>query len=283
MRFRMSHVAVALALVFELTGLTVRAQQPPQANRPPAQAGPPPGFLNSGKAPDPAAVERGQRVYVATCGFCHGSSAKGGEGGPDLIRAVPVLRDEGGNLLGPIIQKGRQGMPAFPNMTMDQIKDISAFLRSRTQAAANRMSYKILNVVTGDAKAGANYFNQKCKSCHSPTGDLARVGNKYGEPANLQNRFLYPAGQGRGPMGGGGMRQPTLATVKEGGKTITGTLEYRDDFTLGVRNAEGIYQSFDVSRITYDLKDPYAEHERLLPLYTDKDMHDILAYLVTLK
>ena len=279
MRFRVIHSAVALVL---LTGLTVRAQQG-GGNRPPGQARPtpPPNFLITGPIPDPEAVERGQKVYVANCGFCHGSSAKGGEGGPDLIRAVPVLRDDGGNLLAPIIQKGRQGMPAFPNMAIEQIKDISSFLRSRTQAAANRMSYKILEVVTGDAKAGAMFFDQKCKSCHSPTGDLAGIGGKF-EAANLQNRFLYP-GQARGPFGGGPPAKPTMVTVKQAGKTTTGTLEYRDDFTLGLRDAQGSYLSFDVSKITFELKDPYAEHERLLPLYTDKNMHDILAYLVTLK
>jgi len=240
-------------------------------------------FLVTGPTPDPEAVARGQKVYVANCGFCHGSSAKGGEGGPDLVRAVPVAHDEGGNLLGPIIQKGRNGMPAFASMTLDQIKDISAFLRSRTQAAANRMSYTILNVVTGDAKTGESIFNQKCKSCHSPTGDLAGIGSKYSEPATLQNRFLYP-GQGRGPFGSGPPPKPTLVTVKlPAGKSVSGKLEYRDDFTLGMRDAEGTYHSFDTATVQFELKDPFAEHERLLPLYTDKEMHDILAYLVTIK
>ena len=283
MRFRLIHSAVALVI---LTGLTVRAQQQQPPPRPAGQArpAPSPNFLISGKIPDPEAVDRGQKIYVASCGFCHGSSAKGGEGGPDLVRAVPVLRDEDGNLLAPIIQKGRQGMPAFPNMTLDQVKDISAFLRSRTQAAANRMSYKILNVVTGDAKAGAAYFDQNCKSCHSPIGDLAGIGNKFGEPANLQNRFLYPGPAGRGNFGGGPRSKPIMVTVKYGGdKTITGTLEYRDDFTLGMRDSQGNYQSFDATKVTFELKDPYAEHERLLPLYTDKNIHDLLAYLVTLK
>src|SRR5882724_11679273 len=136
MHHQLRHSAVAVVVA----GGLIAFAQPPSGARPPQPrpaAAPPSNFLLSGKAPDPEAVERGQKVYVANCGFCHGSSAKGGEGGPDLVRAVPALRDEDGNLLGPIIQKGRQGMPAFPNMTMDQIKDISAFLRSRSQAAAN--------------------------------------------------------------------------------------------------------------------------------------------------
>jgi cytochrome c oxidase cbb3-type subunit 3 len=274
------HSAVALAF---LSGFTAQAQPPPASPPPAAKPAQSTNFLVNSPIPDPQAVARGQAIYVPTCGFCHGSSAKGGEGGPDLVRAVPVLHDEGGNLLAPIIQKGRGGMPAFSSMTLDQIKDISAFLRSRTQAAANRMSYKILNVVTGDAKAGEAFFNEKCKSCHSPTGDLAGVGNKYGDPANLQNRLLYP-GVGRGPFGSGPPSKPTRVTVKlPDGKTVSGKLEFRDDFTLGLRDAQDNYRSFTVQKIQFEIQDPFAEHARLLPLYTDKNMHDILAYLVTLK
>ena len=186
-------------------------------------------------------VTRGQKVFVANCAFCHGSSAKGGEGGPDLVRALPVLHDEGGNLLAPIIQKGRPGMPAFSNMTLDQVKDIGAFLHSR--AASRRQSdgsNKILNVVTGDPKAGQADFENLCAPCHSPTGDLAGIANRYSDPSGLQNRFLYP-GQGRGPFGSGPPSKPTLVTVHlPGGKTVTGTLAYQDDFTLSMKDDQGI-------------------------------------------
>jgi mono/diheme cytochrome c family protein len=285
LRFQMIHSAVAVLL---LSGLTVRAQQQPASPpthggeaKPPAR--PSTNFLVNGPIPDPEMVERGQKIYVANCGFCHGSSAKGGEGGPDLVRAVPVLHDEGGNLLAPIIQKGRNGMPAFSSMTLDQVKDIGAFLHSRTQAAANRMSYKILNVVTGDPKAGEGVFEQKCKSCHSPAGDLAGIGGKFSDPSALQNRFLYP-GQGGGPFGSGPPSKPTQVTVRFEGKSFSGKLEYRDDFTLSLRDAQGTYHSFDTSKIEgLEVNDPFAGHARLLPLYTDKEIHDILAYLVTLK
>lgn len=273
-RFRTIHSAVALA--FLIGGLAGQAQQKPPAK-------PPANFLVSSPAPDPEMVLAGQKIFVANCAFCHGSSAKGGEGGPDLVRAIPVLHDEDGNLLAPIIQKGRAGMPAFPNMTLDQVKEIGAFLHGRTQAAANRMSYKILNVVTGDPKAGAADFDRMCKSCHSPTGDLAGIASRYSDPAGLQNHFLYP-GQGRGPFGSGPPSRPTLVTVNlPGGKKVSGVLAYRDDFTLGMKDDQGNYHSFDASKVHFELKDPYAEHARLLPQYTDKEMHDLLAYLVTLK
>jgi hypothetical protein len=32
-----------------------------------------------------------------------------------------------------------------------------------------------------------------------------------------------------------------------------------------------------------DVIDPLAAHKAMLPIYTDKDIHDLLAYLVTLQ
>src|SRR5271167_3484250 len=84
-------------------------------------------------APSADYVERGQKTFVAACGFCHGSNAKGGESGPDLVRSVLVLDDESGDRIGPVILDGRpeKGMPKF-SFTKDQITDLAAFLRSRT-------------------------------------------------------------------------------------------------------------------------------------------------------
>ena len=55
---------------------------------------------------DHDAVERGRASFVATCGFCHGSNARGGESGRDLLRSVLVLDDEGGKQLGEFLQSG---------------------------------------------------------------------------------------------------------------------------------------------------------------------------------
>ena len=163
---RMQKAGVALFLAV----LVLTAQTP--APKPPAKHS---NFLISRAVPDPAAVARGQKVFVASCGFCHGSKANGGENGPDLVRSPIALRDEHGDSLGPVILKGRpeKGMPAFA-MTDAQIKDIAAFLRSRQQAAIDRSTYAIQNVVTGDPHKGQEYFNGagQCATCHSATGDL---------------------------------------------------------------------------------------------------------------
>src|SRR5487761_1311326 len=172
--------------------------------------------LISRPVPPADAVERGQKQFVATCGFCHGAGAKGGEGGPDLVRSVVVLDDENGDRIGPVVLQGRpdKGMPAF-TLTQAQISDIAAFLRARTQAAINRREYKLQDIVTGDAKAGQAFFEGvgKCNTCHSPPGGLAGVGTKY-EPVVLQSRFLYPKNRGA-------QAKPSQATVTfSSGKSV---------------------------------------------------------------
>jgi mono/diheme cytochrome c family protein len=234
---------------------------------------------------DAATIERGKTAFVAQCAFCHGSNAKGGESGPDLIRAVPVIDDENGNLIGPIILGGRQaqGMPKF-SMTQAQILDIAAFLHEGVRAAAERGTYKILNIVTGNAKAGEAYFNGtgKCNTCHSATGDLKGVGAKY-DPIGLQGKFLMPVG------GGGNRKRNSSAIVvtvtMPSGQAFKGTLERIDDFDISLTDAGGEYHSFvrngNIPKV--ELNDPVKFHYDMLTKYTDTDIHNLTAYLVTLK
>jgi mono/diheme cytochrome c family protein len=234
---------------------------------------------------DAATIERGKSAFVAQCGFCHGANAKGGEGGPDLIRSVPVIDDENGNLIGPIIQGARQdkGMPKF-NMSQKEIEDISGFLREGVRAAAERGTYKILNIVTGNAKAGEAYFNGqgKCNTCHSVNGDLKNIGLKY-DPITLQTRFLMPLG------GRGNQKRASSAIIvtvtQPSGQTFKGTLERIDDFTVSLTDSTGDYRSFtrngNMPRV--ELNDPVKAHYDMLTKYTDADIHNLTAYLVTVK
>jgi mono/diheme cytochrome c family protein len=233
------------------------------------------GQLISRPVPPKDAVERGQRAFVATCGFCHGASAKGGESGPDLVRSPLVLDDESGDQVGPVILKGRpeKGMPSF-SMTPAQIADIASFLRERTQAAIDRRAYALQDIVTGDAKAGQAYFTAKCAACHSPTADLAGIANRF-QPAALQARFLYPRGRG--------LRPSQVTVTLPSNQSMSGTLERIDDFTVGLRDSEGYYHSWPREGARVEIRDPLAEHANLLRQYTDADMHNVLAYLVTLK
>ncbi len=231
-------------------------------------------FLGLPPPPDPAAAERGSKIFAQNCAFCHGAKATGAEG-PNLIRSTVVLHDDKGELIGPVLLNGRpdKGMPAFPRLTLAQIFDVAEFLHARVQDAANRSSYKLLNVVTGDPKAGEDFFNAHCTSCHSATGDLAHIASKY-EPADLQAVFLYPDK----------VAPPDTVTVTlPDGQTLTGTLKRQDDFNISMVDKSGMFHSWPIKSVKVEINDPLAGHRRLLALYTDADMHNILAYLVTLK
>jgi cytochrome c oxidase cbb3-type subunit III len=240
-------------------------------------------------ASDEATVQRGQKQFLATCAFCHGSNAKGGESGPDLLRSVLVLDDEHGDKIGPVIRNGRldKGMPRF-SLTDEQISDISAFLLDRVKAAALRGTYQILNIVVGDAKAGAAYFNGagKCSTCHSVTGDLAHIGSKY-EPVDLQQKFVMPRTGRMGFMSPEGpMSKPITVTVTlPSGESVSGKLERVDDFNVALTDTNGEYRSFarngDVPKV--ETHDPLQAHTEMLMKYKDADIHNLTAYLVTLK
>jgi len=235
-------------------------------------------FLGLGPAPDAAAAARGEKIYAPSCGFCHGDKARGASG-PNLVRSVVVLDDEKGELIGPVVSQGRpdNGMPAFPALTKDQLYDVAEFLHMQVELVANRSTYKRLNVVTGDAKAGQAYFNGAggCKNCHSPTGDLAHIGAR-STPEQLQTRFIWPGGRG------GGSAQKVTVTLPSG-ETIAGTVKRMDDFDISMYDAQGIYHSWPRDAVKVQLEDRLAGHRQLLDKYTDKDMHDLTAYLVTLK
>jgi cytochrome c oxidase cbb3-type subunit III len=247
-------------------------------------------FLGIGAPPDPEAVKRGQAVFVSTCGFCHGPDATGGAQGPNLVRSTLVLHDQGtGKEIGPVIHDGRpaKGMPSFANLTDGQIHDIAQFLLGRTQAAANRAEYTLQNIVTGNPQAGQAYFQAHCATCHSPAGDLAHVAAKY-DPVALEGRFLYPGNSnhfGMGPPPDPRAEKHVTVTLPSGA-AYTGILAHIDDFSVALTDSSGVYRSWvyeDVDGIRVKIDDPLEQHLKLLHRYSDADMHNILAYLETLK
>lgn len=242
--------------------------------------GPPPKY-------DPAAVERGKTAFVGACGFCHGASAKGGEKGPDLLRSVVVLDDENGSTIGPVILRGRpeKGMPRFP-FTQQQISEIAAFLHDSIKNAIERDNYKILNIVTGDPKAGEAYFSGagKCSSCHSVTGDLKGIGARY-EPVTLQGKFLQPNYSWQEGTPPHTVSAITATVTLASGESVTGRIVHYDDFNIALRDSSGAYHSFArvnaVPRV--EIHNKLQAHVDLLGRYTDADIHNLTAYLVTLK
>ena len=234
-------------------------------------------FLGLGPAPDAAAAERGAKIYAPNCGFCHGEKATGASG-PDLVRSPVVLHDEKGELIGPVLLQGRadKGMPAFSAFTPEQIHDIAQFLHMRVELTANRGTYKTLNIVTGDAKRGEQFFQGAggCAACHSATGDLAHIASRF--PADqLQNRFLWPAGRG-------GVRQATVTSPS--GEKVSGTVRRLDDFVVELVDSAGAFHSLSRENgVKVEIEDRLSAHRQLLDKYTDANIHDLTAYLVTLK
>jgi cytochrome c oxidase cbb3-type subunit 3 len=234
---------------------------------------------------DPASVERGRQQFASTCGFCHGTNAKGGEKGPDLLRSVLVLDDVNGKNIGPVILKGRQqqGMPKFP-LSAGQISDIATFLHSSIASAEDRDNYKILNIVRGDAKAGAVYFTSNCSSCHSSGGDLKGIAAKY-EPITLQGKFIEPDQnwtEGNPPHK---VVAVYVTVTLPSGEVFSGPILNFDDFNVSLRGKDGNYHSFRRTKDgpKVEIHNRLQGHLDLLMRYTDEDIHNLTAYLVTLK
>jgi len=272
------------------------AQQPPNQT-PPANADA--GRGRGGGRPeaypqhppgDPAAIDRGKATYGVQCSFCHGSDARGGEGGPNLIRAEIVLRDRSGETIAPVVQNGRpdRGMPKF-DLSAAQISDIAAFIHSFRVAGYDISRDRPPSIVVGNATAGEAYFKTTCAACHSVTGDLKGLAGKITDPRSLQQAWLMPGGGGRGGRGGAGgalaVPPATVTVTLPSGQKIEGRMERIDDFLVTLIDADGLSRTIrrDGDTPKVEIHDPLDPHKNLLRTYTDKDIHNLTAYLVTLK
>jgi len=225
-------------------------------------------------------VESGRRHFATDCGFCHGRDATGGSKGADLTRSELVARDVGGNLIGEAVRRGRadKGMPAFASLGKDELDALTAFIHSQKQlvdsANGGRRSVEPEDLADGSVEAGLRYFQANCQRCHSATGDMAGIGSRLkGLP--LLRRMLGPEFQRRSPA--------KLTVTFPDGRRLVGDLEYRDEFTVAMRDDQGVYRSWPTRAVTYSVDDPLQAHVDQLSRYTDKDMHDVLAYLQSLR
>ena len=245
---------------------------------------------------DPAGEARGRTVYAAECVTCHGAKARGSVdgappafNGPDLVRSIVVLHDRYGNSIGPFLAKGHPMQSGKPSssLTQPQVQDLSHFLHAMVDETLRGGPYSApINVLTGDAHAGQSFFNGagRCASCHSPTGDLQHVAAKY-DPVALQQKFVFPRTASFGRGGRAAPSKPVMVTVTPpSGHAVTGALVHLDDFNIALRDESGAYVSFKrTPDLKVEKKDPYAAHIDLLKVYTDQNIHDLLAYLETMK
>lgn len=223
-------------------------------------------------------ISAGKAQFQQTCGFCHGPDGRGASG-PDLIRSALVSHDVNGNLIGPVVHNGRpeKGMPAF-QLSDAEIGNIAQFLHAEAKIASSvsqriPSEYPLAKLLVGKADAGRAYFNGagNCRSCHSVTGDLAHIASKY-KPFDLQTRIAFPSGM-----------NPILTVKDSSGQTFTGEQVYADEFVVTLRDKSGWRHSWKRNTVQVEVRDPLAAHERLLKSYTDSDLHDLFAYLETLK
>ena len=306
----MKHVLAALFGLILVVAVRVTAQGPPTP--PPGGQAPPVqgrgaggqggrGFPNTQRPlADPAVIARGKTLYEINCRACHGGDLRGGDmAGPNLLRSQIALNDNDGESIGEIVRTGRGNMDPF-DLPADSVKAIAAYIRSILATARGQGSPPAgprveLNVLVGDAAAGQAYFAKQCSSCHSPTGDLNGIAQRYSDPMALQNAWVSGGGGGgRGGRGGGGgaattsapnRREVTVTVTLASGEKVEGRLGRIDDFIVTLTQADGTARSFrrdgDLPRI--DIRDPLEAHKKLLLVYTNTDMHNVTAYLATLK
>lgn len=223
-------------------------------------------------------AEAGHRLFLRNCAFCHGRDAAGGETGPDLTRSKLVLADVNGDKITEVVRDGRpeKKMPAF-NFSHDELQSLVTFIHAQQSRMAahpgGRRGVDVSDLQTGNVEAGKQYFNGAggCAKCHSPTGDLSGIASRY-EGLALEMRMLSPRNA-----------KSHVTVVLPSGEKMTGVLAYHDEFTIGLRNDSGTYHSWPVSRVRYTIDAPVTAHYDLFGKYTDADIHNLMAYIQTLR
>jgi cytochrome c oxidase cbb3-type subunit 3 len=248
----------------------------PAAQRPPA---------------DPAVVARGKAQYDINCRSCHGADLRGGDlGGPNLLRSQLVLNDQHGELILPVVRNGSSSpgigtMPPF-KLADDDVRAIAEYIHA---VAANRARGEgpapQLNLLVGDPRAGEAYFARACAACHSATGDLAGIASRIPDIALLQSTWVGGVTAVLGRVAPE-PKSPTMVTVSpRNGPSISGRLLRMDDFVVVLALADGTQRSFRRERESplVEVNNPLEGHRRLMTLLTDNEMHNVTAYLATLK
>jgi cytochrome c oxidase cbb3-type subunit 3 len=226
----------------------------------------------------PAPKGPGEPIFVQNCAFCHGRDAGGGEEGPDLTRSKLVAEDVAGDKIGPVVLNGRQdkGMPRF-KLGDQEIKDLAGYIHAQKTLAESqkggRRGVEVADLQTGNAEAGKQYFDGagKCSTCHSASGDLKGVASRF-EGLKLEQRLLYPRGS-----------VASVVVTLPNGEKVSGKLAYKDEFNIGMHDTNGWYHSWPLKAVKFTVDDPAEAHAELLAKYTDDDIHNLMAYLQTLR
>jgi mono/diheme cytochrome c family protein len=278
-------------MCFVLVAVALDARQAPAPPPPVAGAGrarglPPP------PPPDPAAIARGRNLLTANCTACHGTDGRGGgDATADLSRSPIAIANDGGRQLAAFLEVGRpeRRMPSFTFPDAD-VADLSAYFRSIAPPAGAGRGGPLPVTVVGDPRAGEAYFNSAgCTTCHSATGDLKGIGARL-PVASIQGRLVMPRGSGGYPRSF--LSPPpadeaprTVTVTPASGQKISGTLLFITDFWITLVDGAGVRRTIarhgDEPRV--EISDPLAWHIDHMKRLQDRDMHNLTAFLVTLK
>ena len=237
-------------------------------------------FLGLGPEPDKAAAARGGPLFQQTCAFCHGPQARGATGS-NLITAEVVLDDDHGEHLVPFLKKGLpdKGMPAFATMSDSELKDVAEFIHLQVEEVANRGAYHVLNILVGDRVKGRSYVETNCASCHG-VETFTQIGSRFRSPEQLQKEWIWPA-----RSSGAAANQPEVTATVEtpNGNPITGRVIQVSDFRITLLNSSGTHVIDRGPGVIVHMSDPLAAHQDLIMTMTNDDMHNVTAYLDSLK
>lgn len=237
-------------------------------------------------------LARGKALYETNCASCHSPDLRGTPTGGNLLRSGIALSDQHGELVGKSLADHKSKINLVETDTLAVAEYLHSILATTggqgSPPGRNPVGLQ-LNILVGDAKAGEAYFAKGCANCHSATGDLKGLAAKYPDPRALQNAWVAGAGARNpfGGRGGGGAGNPVTVTMPDG-KKLEGKLIRKDDFLVILTLADGTRRSIarngDVPKV--EVKDPNEAHKKMVLALDDpdnKNMHDVTAYLATLK
>ena len=309
MAIRKLGVCIGVASMAMVLGLAVhvKAQEPapPEGQGPPA-AGAPGGRGGRGgpgrrggfpQYTRPLASQdvlaRGKSLYDAQCASCHAPDMRGvlDKNGPNLLQSADVYLDQHGEKVAAAIAAHTPPI----NLPQDDTSAIAAYIQSIQATMGGQGSPPgrnpvglTYNILVGDPVAGQAEFTKLCSSCHSVTGDLSGIATKYPDPRILQNTWVSGStGMAFFGRGGAASGSATTVTMPDGEK-IEGKLVSKDDFLVVLTLADGTRKSIPLDNGVpkVEVKDPQEAHKKMVLLLDDpdnKNMHDITAYLATIK
>jgi cytochrome c oxidase cbb3-type subunit III len=243
---------------------------------------------------EPDVIARGKAVFDTNCSSCHATDLRGvPPKGHSILHSIIALDDKHGELINAELLKHASPITLAGGDPVAVAEYIHAVLAtgSRQGSIPNAPDGSDLNILVGDAKAGEAYVKANCLSCHSLTGDLKGIATKIPDSRGLQSAWVSgTAGGGRGGGGGGrgGAAGGTGTVTFKDGTKLEGRISRHDDFLIVMTLADGTRKSIarENGEPKVDISDPQAAHKAMVMKMDDlhnKNMHDVTAYLATLK